>query len=238
MDIDTFRTCLRNIPRETVIEFAGFSEPFLNRDCVDMILLANDMGFALELFTTFVGISLDQLDKIADIPFTIVGFHTPDNNGYSNIKISDEYSAVIDKVLDMEKADGTSFVDIANCQSTPADELSDLFRNRLYIVSDPLCDRAGNIEEGGDLIKVDHRFGRIVCAASRLMDHWVLLPDGEVTLCNMDYGLKHVVGNLRSMTYDEIIKGKAFQEVISKMKSDDSDLICRDCFLSHSIDMV
>ena len=115
--------------------------------------------------------------------------------------------------------------------------MEEIADHRLYVTQDPLCDRAGNLTEG-EFIKVDRRLGQIICASSKNMDHFVVLPDGEVVLCNMDYGLQHDIGNLSFMTYEEIIKSDSFMRVLEQMKTEDSNLICRDCFLSHKIDQV
>jgi len=33
----------------------------------------------------------------------------------------------------------------------------------------------------------------------------VLLPNGDVSLCCMDYGLDHIIGNLHKQTYEDVI---------------------------------
>ena len=237
MDMEIFEQCISHIPKNSIVTFAGFSEPFLNKDCVDMILMAHERGFGIELFTTFVGVTEDDLYKIKDVPFELITFHIPDEMGYSKIDMTEEYIKVVDRILDLNKADGTSFIDLANCQSIPSKKFMEIANRRLYVKLDTLCDRAGNLTEG-EFIKVDRRFGQIVCAASRNMDHFVVLPDGEVVLCNMDFGMQYDIGNLSFMTYDDIINSDSYMRILEQMKTEDSNLICRNCFLSHKIDQV
>lgn len=66
--------------------------------------------------------------------------------------------------------------------------------------------RAGNLEGKPPInkrkpVKCDPTEG--------LMDHSVLLPNGDVVLCCMDWGLEHVIGNLLEDTYEDIQDRKA-----------------------------
>ena len=67
------------------------------------------------------------------------------------------------------------------------------------------------------------------------MDHWVLLPDGTVVLCCMDFGMEHVIGNLLENTYGEIIDGQPYKNLRKEMLYG-GDILCRKCFLSQRID--
>ncbi|PHU37891.1 hypothetical protein CSX02_05635 [Agathobacter ruminis] len=75
--------------------------------------------------------------------------------------------------------------------------------------------------------------GPIYCTRTEYLNHWVLLPDGSVTLCCMDFGLKHVMGNLIDHTYDEIIHMQPYQDLISGMNAQMSDILCRKCTSSR-----
>lgn len=61
------------------------------------------------------------------------------------------------------------------------------------------------------------------------MNHSILLPDGSVVLCCMDFGMKHVLGNLAKQSYEELFTGKEMQKIKEAMKDDRLDIICRRC---------
>ncbi len=65
------------------------------------------------------------------------------------------------------------------------------------------------------------------------MDHGVLLPNGDVALCCMDYSLAHVLGNLRDMPHRELYKGDAFQKILLALKDESMALICRKCEIAE-----
>ena len=65
--------------------------------------------------------------------------------------------------------------------------------------------RADNLERN-DVI-----YGRVIektylctCGCQEKVYHNVLLPNGDMTLCCMDYGLKHILGNLYKQEYKDI----------------------------------
>jgi adenine C2-methylase RlmN of 23S rRNA A2503 and tRNA A37 len=43
MSLETFKICLDKVPKDVVIVFSGFCEPFLNPICIKMIKYANDI---------------------------------------------------------------------------------------------------------------------------------------------------------------------------------------------------
>ena len=46
---------------------------------------------------------------------------------------------------------------------------------------------------------------RTSCGCDETLYHNVVLPNGDVSLCCMDYGLKHILGNLYTQEYNDII---------------------------------
>jgi len=59
------------------------------------------------------------------------------------------------------------------------------------------------------------------------MDHNVLLPDGTVIMCCMDYGMTGVFGNLFEQGYNDVLYSDAacaMRETLNRGES-----ICRHC---------
>lgn len=235
MSVENYRKCLEHMPRETIITFAGFVEPFLHPYGVEMIRYAHEQGHPVELYTTFVGLTIKQFDMIKDIPFREVVLHTPDQKKYADIPITDEYIKILDKALDLKKANGDPFIDSANCQSEPSKEFLKIAKGRVWVESS-LVDRAGIMNDIA-LKHSSYKTGAIICNRSNRQNHWVLLPDGCVVLCCMDFGLKHVLGNLLDSDYEEIINDDAYQMLRQQMGGSrkDADILCRKCTSSSEI---
>lgn len=71
----------------------------------------------------------------------------------------------------------------------------------------------------------------LTCASTPFYDRNVLLPNGDVVLCCMDYNLKHVIGNLLTQSYDEIMNGEKLKEIIKMNEAVGFDKcsICKSC---------
>ena len=80
-------------------------------------------------------------------------------------------------------------------------------------------------------IKHFEKHGAICCTLGEELNNFVLLPDGTVVLCCMDFGMKHVLGNLYADTYEDIINGEAMKNVKKAMRAEEDSLsrICRKC---------
>lgn len=58
-----------------------------------------------------------------------------------------------------------------------------------------------------------------------------MLPNGDVVLCCMDYNLKHVIGNLLTQTYKQVMEGEKLAEIIKINETDGFSKcsICKAC---------
>ena len=70
--------------------------------------------------------------------------------------------------------------------------------------------------------------GRLSCITSgREMNHNVLLPDGTVIMCCMDYGMTGVFGNLLEQDYNDVLNSEA--ACVMRGTLDGGESICRHC---------
>ena len=69
---------------------------------------------------------------------------------------------------------------------------------------------------------------RIRCAKDRLYQN-VLLPDGRVVLCCMDWSGRHVLGNLLTQSYEEMLSGEEMRRVIGGFGDRGSGTLCWRC---------
>ena len=145
MTFDEFRMYLDKMPKDIVVDFSGFVEPFLAKDGLRMVQYAHESGHDVRLFTTLVGLDLAAFKKIEDIPFKLVVLHLPDVHHYANIPVTDAYLELLLYVVARNRPDGEPFVTMANCQAAPDPRVADIIGHR-FLISWDLIDRAGNLE--------------------------------------------------------------------------------------------
>jgi radical SAM protein with 4Fe4S-binding SPASM domain len=71
----------------------------------------------------------------------------------------------------------------------------------------------------------------LTCRSTPFYDRNVLLPNGDVVLCCMDYDLKHIIGNLLKQTYEEIFQSKPLLDLIAMNEKPEFNKcsICKSC---------
>lgn len=232
LSLEDYKRCLKNLPEDTVITFSGFCEPFLNPECADLICYTAEHGNKMSLHTTLVGMTMEDFERIKGLDFENVILHAPDKDNYAKIPITDVYLQVLNSMLDAKDKDGAPLIKIANCQSEPSEEILRIINHRVSFSSNKLVDRAGNIEEEAIAEYINH-IGRITCVKSPELRRNVLLPDGTLVLCCMDFGLRHELGNLLHHSYEEIANGKVLQDIRGCMENG-GDVLCRKCSVAKN----
>ena len=99
-----------------------------------------------------------------------------------------------------------------------------------------MVDWAGHIDFGR---KTNRITGPILCTMNRSRNNRdippIILPNGDVVLCCKDWSMDYVLGNLLNCIYDELFQSKTYNEVIKKMRSENDDIICRNCEFALSV---
>nr|WP_289766976.1 SPASM domain-containing protein [uncultured Acetatifactor sp.] len=235
MELEDFKKCLDKLPLNCDILFCGMSEPLLNVNCIEMMKLACETGRTVELFTTLVGADMKDVEKICNLPLNLVTLHVADKFGHAKIPVSEEYYNMVEKMINSKREDGAPLVNVCSSQEDADDRIKEICEGKCEIVT-ALHDRAGNLQ-GNNLMTQERVRGRISCSnCGQGMNRNVLLPDGTVILCCMDYGIKHPLGNLLMETYDDIMSGKEMQRIRQGINGDESaDILCRHCSQAHEI---
>lgn len=229
MSVETFKKAMDYFPSDYDISFGGMSEPFLNPDFVEMLKIACAQNRRVSLYTTLVGIKKEQVDEILSLPLSFVVVHVADTKGFAHIDTTEVYYEILEKFVRAKKADGSYFVNTCNSQTEPDKRAANICKDRFEILTE-MTDRAGNLEDE-TLISTKIATGKIVCGnLGANMDNNILLPDGSIVLCCMDFGLKHILGNMFENTYEEIMNGTEMQRIRTGMNGDTSiDILCRSC---------
>ena len=215
MRLEDFKRALDKVPRDTRIDFSGMCEPFANVDCAAMILYAAEKGFPLALYTTLQGADWDDYEALKDVRFEVVTIHLPDKDGRSHFHISDEYLHILSRW----------YCDNYSCHGAIDDRVLPHIQQGRNLIT-YMHDRAGNVE-GRPHINIDPHH-RLWCITSgEGMDHNVLLPDGTVITCCMDYGMTGIFGNLFEQSYNEVLRSP--EACAMRHTLIEGESICRHC---------
>jgi hypothetical protein len=205
LSLDDFKLALDKMPDEVIIIFAGFSEPFLNADCTKMILHAHQKGHPISIFTTAVGITLEDVAQLKDIPYSAFphgGFtiHLPDQRKLAKINITDEYLQVLQALKD---ADIQNFS--AMTMGVVHPDVEHIFPPST-VISPKMNSRAGNLEKEGvqEAFTAASYDGPVICGRDEYIYNNVMLPNGDVVLCCQDYHMDHILGNIYEQSFAEI----------------------------------
>lgn len=204
--LEDFKEALNRMPNDVIIIFSGFAEPFLNADCAKMILFAHEKGHPISIFTTGMGMSLEDVASIKDIPFSKIphgGFvlHLPDDEGFADMQITDAYLLLITALKE------------ANIQNFRPISMGFVHKAIRHIFPQDLVrtlrmqSRAGNLNKEGvnaNYYSCYHE-ADVTCGRDEYLFNNVLLPNGDVVLCCQDFGLKHILGNIFKDEYEKIL---------------------------------
>ena len=219
MTFDVFEKCLSKLPSEVDIHFSGMCEPWLNSETTKMVLYAHQRGHVQIVYTTLMGMNLSDFKLLETVPFKIFEIHLPSlEAGRQNVIIDDHYLTLLNSFL---KSHVPTAFRLHGKSVHP--RLSSLVKNK--IVKAKTHTRAGNITTTRSSIR--RRKGRVNCLRGFRQN--VLLPNGDVVLCCMDFGLKHVLGNLITSRYEDLFLSEEFQKIRSGIKDDSIDILCRYC---------
>lgn len=224
MTFEQFKTCLSKVRKGTGITIGGMSEPFQNPECAKIVRYAYEMGYRVTLLTTLQGMSNEDFLLLENVPFEAFVVHIPDEEGRATFRLDDEYFDILKKNL------ATGKIDYFSCQGTVHHLVKELIPKDKNVANEML-DRAGNLEYD-DLRKASN-FGKIDCWCGTELGTigWfpMVLADGTVLHCQMDYGMEHILGNLLTDSWGEIISSKAYLEAEKARDYDDMRLLCRKC---------
>lgn len=220
LDFNAYKKCLKTVPKDVRIDFSGMAEPWLNENCTKMILYAYNHGFKrITIFTTAVGMDIEDIQKIKHIPFEFFCLHLADKEGYSKIKVTGKYLKVVKKIKD-SNISNLSLMALGKLHP----KLKPIFGKRLN--SPPLVSRAGNLPFFPRINKT----GPLTCCRPERLQHNVLLPNGDVLFCGDDYGITQILGNLLRDSYEDLFKGAAFKNIKKLLRSEkNGDILCRHC---------
>ena len=152
LSIKNFKKMLNNVDYDVQIHFSGFGEAFVNNDAHEMVKLAYESGYDVHVYTTTVGLKVEELEGI-----NFGEFH----------------------VHDIGKAQHVPYADVVEKIDNP-------------------------ISRGGNLWDIEEKQQPLTCIRSATFEQNVMLPNGDVYLCCMDWSLKHKLGNIFETNFNNL----------------------------------
>ena len=227
---------LVKLPKDTRIDFSGMSEPWANPECTAMLEETLWMGYSVAIYTTLYGMTdPERVRKVLeDHPnqVEVIMLHLPDANGnMKGWKNGEEWqrAAAIMSHTKVPCGVGAMTMD-KNGIVHP--ELQGFVGKLPGWVGHTRADSLNAEQVVGQPISLTpmNTFS-LTCKSTPFYDRNVLLPNGDVVLCCMDYNLKHIIGNLLEQTYEEIMNGEKLAQIIEWNEEDKFNKcsICKSC---------
>jgi hypothetical protein len=227
---------LAKIPRNTRIDFSGMSEPWANPHCTDMLETVLYMGFKVAIYTTLYGMNdPERVRKVVEDHYKqieVVMIHLPDANGnMKGWKNSEEWQKAIAIISRLRVPCGVGAMTM-DSSGLVHPEIRNLVGTLPGWQGHTRADSLDPEQVKGQALSVTPRNTfPLTCRSTPFYDRNVLLPNGDVVLCCMDYNLKHIIGNLLTQTYEEIFAGEKLAEIvkINEAAGFDKCSICKSC---------
>lgn len=249
LDFKTFKNAVDKLPSNVDIVFSGYSEPFANPKMPEFLEYAAKLPNRIYLYTTLQGLNpnyrnnLKKLIKEKRIIRTVV--HLPDDHenmpGWKLNKTNIKNIGVIASLKEVNTMtmSETNLVNKKLLQSlwdNGFKKLSFKLRLKRYLDANRFIGwtRAGNLTKEdfaeGELLDEKAWSEPISCKQTPFYDENVLLPNGDVTICCMDYSLKHVIGNLNNDSYSDIRSSKELANIASINSGlKEGNTLCQSC---------
>ena len=210
---------LVKLPKDTRIDFSGMSEPWANPHCTEMLETVLYMGFNIAIYSTLYGMTdPERVRKVLeDHPnqVDVIMLHLPDANGnMKGWKNSEEWqnAAAVISHTNVPCGVGAMTMDSSGMVHP---ELQSMIGKLPGWQGHTRADSLNTEQVAGQAISITPmNIFSLTCRSTPFYDRNVLLPNGDVVLCCMDYNLKHIIGNLLTQTYEEIFKGKPLLDLI------------------------
>jgi sulfatase maturation enzyme AslB (radical SAM superfamily) len=247
MSLETFRTAVDKLPWDTRIDFSGMAEAWVNPDCTKMLEYALERGHDVAIYTTLYNWTSTTVDEVSNLlveyrdQIEVFSIHFPDE--YGNMrgwKYSEEWEYAFRAMSNIVQYLGIKLE--AMTMSNHGKIHKELEHLGIQLYNWFGHDRAGSLNK--EQVKdqpvnfVLKHEKPVVCGKTEKYDQTVLLPNGDVVLCCMDYDNKHILGNLLSQSYEDLFTGSEMQMILEEnAKNCYSDRsLCKSCTDARVVD--
>lgn len=245
MSVNVFERIIERVPKHVRIHFSGFVEPWSNPEATSMLKIALEKNRRVAIYTTLLGMSVEdslsikKMFKVYAEQISHMCIHLPDHQmNMRGYKGSHTYRTVLKNFLQTyEEAvlpkHKLQFITMDSSASGRVHtDISDL-----VIPLSPWKGhtRGGNLDDTaaekiGALTTPCNDFS-LCCGRTVFYDHNVVLPNGDVSLCCMDYSLEHVIGNILTSNYWDIFSSPKLQKLrtLNQKPEFSRESLCKSC---------
>ena len=235
MKFDDFKICIEKVPRRVVVHFTGFAELFLNPRCTDMIEYAARRGHPIWISTTLAGVTREDIRRLSKLaPYYQFQIHLPSAEKLMNLAINDEYFVLLSDLV------AAGIITDFHFHGNEVHPVVGAWLRQHAVDFQEfwIQDRAGNLNTekvkarvSKPIITAAKPTGKLHC--DRIYQN-VLLPNGDVVLCCMDWSAEYVLGNLKRDRFEDLYRSETFRRVLRGLRDPSVDLLCRTCHVAQS----
>jgi radical SAM protein with 4Fe4S-binding SPASM domain len=250
LTFENFKAVLDKVPRHVRIDFSGMSEPWANDECTDMLRHALENGRRVAVYTTLYGMSESDSVVVAALlekyrsQIDVLCLHLPDStSNMKGWKYSEEWERVFLRFKRF--VDDRFFKSVSMMTMDGSGQIHPrLSHLKIRLGKWHGHTRAGSLDESnvGDqkLVESPRHELPVTCHSTPFYDNNVLLPNGDVVICCMDYNLKHVIGNLLQQDYYDIWNNTAFLKLAdtNRRQGFSNESICKSCTVAQTHDAI
>ncbi len=226
--IDNFKLALFNLKNSTVktIQFSGFSEPLYHKNISDFVKLSIDSGFEVEIFTTLKGFNLEQIKKVKDLPIrwyiSIQPLGMRNRKGLKDEEAWNNIKSFLELNLNSQPIFRCVNINLSKGQKTQLNKKGKETGIK-NIIFPNFETRAGNIIQN----RINMSGKKILCKNDITP---IILPNGNVALCCMDFGLRNIIGNIFQESFKNILYSDRLQKIIAIMDlKEKGSILCHTC---------
>lgn len=243
MSLEAFKIVIDKVPTDTRLDFSGQAEPWVNPDCTNMVEYALQKGFRLAIFTTLYNWDENTVHRMGELmlqyasQINIFKIHFPDEAGnMRGWKPSAEWEYAYIGMRTIVQSAGIHYeaMTMSDQGVHPAiQHLPGVGVSHGWTIA--AHDRAGTLDVAqvkDQPIKFAPKHEQPVrCGKTPYYDQGVLLPNGEVLLCCMDYEKKHVMGNLLEHDYAALATNPAMIKLqeLNALPVWTAESLCKSC---------
>lgn len=221
LSVENFKTILSKVPKHVRIDFSGMAEPWANPNATVMLRHCLQEGYRMAIYTTLYG--MGDANTVAGLlthyapQIELICLHLPDiNHNMTGWRYNETYERALKIIGGLGhgalrgKVDALTMDGGGKVHPTLWETVQEL---PPWIA----LDRAGNVAHDDDRGAVmtgpfQHR-KPVFCSLTVHYNQNVVLPNGDVVLCCMDYGLKHKLGNLLKQDYAELFSSPMLKQL-------------------------
>ncbi|MHB1657602.1 MAG: radical SAM/SPASM domain-containing protein [Burkholderiales bacterium] len=226
--INNFKLALLNLKNSPVriIQFSGYSEPLYHENFSDFINLSVEAGFEIEVFTTLKGFNKERLKNVKDLPvkwqISIQPLGIQNRKGLKDDEAWNNIKHLLELNLKYKPIFRCVNLNLSISQKTQLIEKGKRIGIKNIIFTE-LETRAGNIVKN----HVNTHGRKLLCKNNMIP---VILPNGDVSLCCMDFGLRHIIGNIFKKPLKDILSADSLQKIIGIMYlKEKGSILCHTC---------